>query len=84
MVEQAGSVCRGSHQVPAGVWCGRGASWSEARKRRIDRLILYLGLGLGLGLLVADTSYAPRGILDIEKRESRMSGCSNATWRVRP
>lgn len=28
----------------------------------------YLGLGLGLGLLVADTSYAPRGMLNIESR----------------
>lgn len=30
-----------------------------------NRHTLYLGLGLGLGLLVADTSYAPRGILNI-------------------
>lgn len=41
-----------------------------------DRLTLYLGLGLGLGLLVADTSYAPRGILNIEKREGRMLGAA--------
>lgn len=50
------------HQMPAPTsWCVEAHGLSPERTGPPA----YLGLGLGLGLLVADTSYAPRGILKI-------------------
>lgn len=42
----------------------------------------YLGLGLGLGLLVADTSYAPRGILNIVEGSGRVVQQCNVLFDV--
>lgn len=62
MMQEAERACGAGTRCPPP---RRGCVEAHGTEAGSDGPPAYLGLGLGLGLLVADTSYAPRGILNI-------------------